>query len=373
MKRRKHRGGVWKHHGAYWCSYVVNGERVRENTRCKTAEEAKEFRAARLVARGQGALVVGAKDVTLKDLQALAENRYLARGGRAIRRLRGAWKNLTDETVNANGKGRGLPTRALDVTTVAVAAYERWRLEAGRSRATVNYELACLRAAWRLAIKAKVLPVGSMPVIETPNPENARSGIVSREELSAIFGRLPEWARPICLFLSLTGWRVSEAIGLRWSNVDRQRKVLRLEAADTKGKEARTFPYGELPALLKLITSQRSTVAESGHVFTRDGSAVQYKALRKAWRSACRHAKCPGKLMHDMRRTAASAMIEVGVDEGTIMQLCGWKTRAMFDRYHVVSEAAKSAAVAKLAAALEPPTPSNSKSTVTLGSRRRSA
>ncbi len=366
MKRRIRRGGVWKHGRVYWCSYMVDGRQVKENTHCLTREEAIEFRASRIVARGRGTLVKGAKDVTLADLRRLAEDRYVADGRRAIRRLRLGWNALE----------AGLPERAMGITSAVVSKYERERLEAGRARSTVNYELACLRHAWRLATSGEtpLLPPGRMPVIKTPTPQNARQGIVDREQLTTILAKLPEWAAAVCIFLALTGWRVSEALGLQWgANVDRTRKVLRLEATDTKGGIARTFPYGELPVLDKLITGRRSIVSQTGHVFTKNGSPVPYKALRKAWNGACVEANCSGKLMHDLRRSAASAFVEAGVDEATIMQLCGWETRTMFDRYHIVSEAAKSAAVAKLAAKLEPPTPSSPKSTVAQRLRRRSA
>ncbi len=51
--------------------------------------------------------------------------------------------------------------------------------------------------------------------------------------------------------------------------------------------------------------------------------------------------------MHDLRRTAARDFRSAGVDEGTIMALCGWRTRAMFDRYNILSDVDLAAAVAK--------------------------
>lgn len=41
-------------------------------------------------------------------------------------------------------------------------------------------------------------------------------------------------------------------------------------------------------------------------------------------------------------------MQRAGLSEGEIMKLCGWKTRAMFDRYNIIDEADLASAVAKL-------------------------
>ena len=54
-----------------------------------------------------------------------------------------------------------------------------------------------------------------------------------------------------------------------------------------------------------------------------------------------------GRLVHDLRRSAARDFRRAGVSEGEIMQLCGWRTRAMFDRYNIIDEADLAAAVAK--------------------------
>ena len=61
-----------------------------------------------------------------------------------------------------------------------------------------------------------------------------------------------------------------------------------------------------------------------------------------------------GRLVHDLRRTLARDFRRQGVSEGEIMKLCGWKTRAMFDRYNIIDEADLAQAVAKRFKAEEP-------------------
>ncbi len=245
--------------------------------------------------------------------------------------------------------------RMAAITTPDVRRYVLRRQQEGVKNATINRELAVLSRAFSLAIAAGTVP--SRPHVALLREDNARRGFFEAEEFAAVRRRLPPDLADFVSFLHLTGWRWrSEAARLRWTNVAFDAGEVRLEPGTTKTGEGRVFPF---TADLRALLERRRAVArererELGrvipHVFTRPNGAP-IGSFNKAWATACRAAGVAGRVLHDFRRTAVRNLVRAGVVERVAMQLVGWRSRQMLDRYHIVNASDLVDAARKLDAA----------------------
>ena len=132
------------------------------------------------------------------------------------------------------------------------------------------------------------------------------------------------------------GARKGELRRLRWEQVDFEANQIRLAARETKGKRARSLPiFGEMEPWLK--SQLEKWAGDCPWVFSQGGKPIGDHL--KGWREACERAGVPGLLFHDLRRSAVRNMKRAGNSERTVMEISGHKTRAIFDRYDIVTDA----------------------------------
>ena len=99
---------------------------------------------------------------------------------------------------------------------------------------------------------------------------------------------------------------------------------------------------GELQDLIERRWQTREVSLKNGqtficpHVFHRNGKKIE--RFDKTWIKACRGAGYPGKIFHDLRRTAVRNMIRAGVSQSVAMEILGHRTISMFLRYNITSE-----------------------------------
>jgi len=212
--------------------------------------------------------------------------------------------------------------------------------------ATVNFTVGFLRTAYRHGarngrIERRLEFPRALPV------NNARKGFLEYADYLAILEELTEWARDPFRFAYQTGWRREEVLSIRWDEVDFDARVVRLDAARSKNREGRPFPFmGELGTVLSRRQGER--ILGLPWVFHRFGRRISGSCFLKHFRQAATIAGRPGLIVHDCRRSAIRNLLRAGVREDVAMAMVGWKTRAMMARYNITSESDLVDAAAKV-------------------------
>lgn len=348
-QRNSGEGSIYKREDSrfWWISYRVDGRTVQLSTKTTKESEAKKFLRAKLAARDAGTMPPEVRPATLSDLRRLLVEDYEANG----RRSTSSAQRAADRALERLGEN----TPARNVGEAEITRHIAQRRAEGAANATINRELAALRRMFRLGMRAGL--VTRRPDFSVLQEDNARKGFVERAQLDAILPHLePVEFRAPALAAYLTGWRVrSELITRQWQHVDLTAGWLRLEPGETKNRRGRMFPLTpELKTLLQAQERIRDEHKAQGRIVpwvfpTAAGEPISKHMLSKAWGRAARKAGLPGKLLHDLRRSAVRNLERAGVPRSTAMAMVGHETESIYRRYAIVDEAMLREGAKKLA------------------------
>ena len=199
---------------------------------------------------------------------------------------------------------------------------------------------------FRLGHRTTPPKVNRIPAFPRLAEDNIRKGFLEDKQYEKLFGSCSEnWFRTIVEVGRTYGWRKGELLKMRVKQVDLLARTIRLEPGTTKNRDGREVTMTRrVHELLKLCVFGKTA---DSFVFTRsDGKPV--RDFRGTWAKACKDAGVPGLLIHDLRRTAARNLRRAGVAEGVIMKIGGWRTRSVFERYAIVSQADIAEALGRL-------------------------
>lgn len=197
----------------------------------------------------------------------------------------------------------------------------------GLSAASIRNALVPLTSMMSTLVSDGALesnPVSRLQRGERPTPRKATKRILTNEEAwKLIDSTSARWKAYVALGL-LAGLRQSEALGLRWDDIDGthlhvQRQMGRdgIEAS-LKGQEgddkARRVEVSQ--ALRKiLVEHQLLTGKREGYVLqTAEGRPQAHRNARRAFDRACEKAGIEGLTYHQLRHNFASALIASGAD-----------------------------------------------------------
>ena len=127
---------------------------------------------------------------------------------------------------------------------------------------------------------------------------------------------------------------------LRWEQMDLSEGLLRLEPGTTKSGRGRLIPLpAEVCAVLRQWKDQTSRRYPTGPWVCHYRGERLARIQKKLWDKICQRVGLNDKLFHDLRRTAIRNMVRRGISERIAMEISGHRTRSVFDRYDIVSEA----------------------------------
>ncbi|MDX2101595.1 MAG: site-specific integrase [Alphaproteobacteria bacterium] len=219
-------------------------------------------------------------------------------------------------------------------TAVAVRTKARGvaRVTGGPGTAARVVELLGGMLAW--GQKRGLLPVGPNPAhgIEVmKGPPSDR--VLTDGELRALgaaiddaFAVTPD-AACVTRLIALTGLRLSEAAGLRWSEIDAPSNCLRLEETKT-GRSIRPVGPTVLAFLQSLPRRHEDWVFPNR---SKTGPIDPKKTIARLFNQAgMRDARA-----HDLRRTFASTAANLGYGDATIAELLGHSARGVTARHYI--------------------------------------
>lgn len=336
MPKAKARDGVYyRNDRRIWCvSYIdASGKRIREKVEAHTRQQAidalRRIKTKEEVARTLG--VRPASDITTEALFERYKKHQKARiRSTTFERLGGILDTL---------KAR-LPEQAKAVTKRTVAEYIETRSDADEMKpATVAKEVSVLKHCLRLAVEWGELNQNPAAGARLPQLPQGRTRYLTPGELKAALESAPDWLRAPMAFAACTGVRRGEMLSLRWMDVDMKNR--RLYLRETKNGALRILPIPE--SALTVLHSLPEGKAEDCVFAGVDPAYLSVYTKRVFKRLGILDAS-----FHTLRHTAASWMVQQGVDLYAVGQILGHKTPRMTQRYAHLSPDYMAGAVGKL-------------------------
>ena len=225
------------------------------------------------------------------------------------------------------------------ITSLMIEEYRTKRIAEKRKPSTVNREVACLKCMFNKAIEWGKAYDNPARKVKLFRENNCRVRFLETEQIDKLITKCSPRLRPIVIVALNTGMRRGEILGLKWKDIDVNRKLIYLH--DTKNGEKREVPMNDYVTKTLIAVPKNPN---SAYIFC-DKKGAPFYNLRKSFSTALLKSDIIDFHFHDLRHTFASQLIMSGVDLMTVKDLMGHKSIEMTLRYSHLSPNHKQRAV----------------------------
>lgn len=363
-------GSIYQRKDGRWTAAISIGGGQRKPFYGKTRREVQQKLTAALQAQEQGRLATERKQKVGQYLQRWLEDQ-----------VRRSVRPRTYESYDLN-------VRRLDeyIGNIRLDALRPSHLEhcytqmldRGLSPRSVEQAHTVLRIALRRAVRWGLIPQAPTALVTPPRPERKEMRPLTPTETQTLLrSTADDRLHPLWVLLVTTGLRIGEASGLHWADIDlangtlavrhsiQRQKGKGLVLSDLKTKRSRRTIH-LAPSVLRALREHRKRQNEErlrrgpkwkeqlgpewqdrDLVFcSRSGGPIEPATVWRAFHRALTRADLPLIRVHDLRHTAATYMLVLGVHPKVVQELLGHSTVTLtLDTYsHVLPALHKEAA-----------------------------
>lgn len=205
-----------------------------------------------------------------------------------------------------------------------------------RAPATVVRYLSSLSSVLETAIKEwHWIEKNPVKLIRKPTVSNARTRFLSEDECKKLLACCKESRNPylysIVVIALTTGMRRGEILGIRWHDIDFEKKLVVLPK--TKNGSIRYVPMvGVTYQIFKGLYDAETIIDSSFHIFP-SLNLQRYLDIRSAWLFALKRASITNFKFHDLRHSCASFLAMSGASQRDIAEILGHRDLRMTHRY----------------------------------------
>ena len=220
-----------------------------------------------------------------------------------------------------------------EITPGLIEKYRSRRLNIDKIKnATVNREVSFLKASFNLAIKNRKATENPVRFVKKLKEPDGRVRFLSHEEITKLLDACNKYFRPIVICALTTGMRRNEILDLQWKNVNMNKGFICI--TNSKNGRTRNIP---ICGMLQRTLKECFEWSDGMYVFCNtDGS--KYHHTDSLWQITVERAGITDFRFHDLRHTAASYLVMLGIDLVTVKEILGHRTLEMTLRYSHLSK-----------------------------------
>jgi site-specific recombinase XerD len=239
-----------------------------------------------------------------------------------------------------------------EITGEQLVEYSQYLVtKRGLAAATAKRRLACIRAVFNRLVRLKAIPANPLASVDLrvrlPKrlPRCLNSGEIKSLLLSARSAH--RGARLAALILFTTGIRVSELAAIRLGDVDLEQGAIRILGKGNRERQVFLPDPSVIGLLRDYINSHRQKAQhDDALLLNLRGKPANAACLRGQIKTLAKRAGLLRVITpHMLRHTAATALLEAGVDIRLVQRLLGHQSIATTQIYTHVSDVALKAAI----------------------------